>query len=46
MQTARDWADRAADALAPLGSNEAAVALGRLGHLLLDQLPAPSVLGE
>jgi heptaprenyl diphosphate synthase len=46
MQTARDWADRAADALAPLGSNEAAVALGRLGHGLLDQLPAPSVLGE
>jgi len=46
MQTARDWADRAADVLAPLGSNEAALALGRLGHGLLDQLPAPSVLGE
>jgi heptaprenyl diphosphate synthase len=46
LQTAREWADRAADALDPLSSNEAAGALARLGHGLLDQLPAPSVLGE
>ncbi len=37
-RTAREWADRAAACLAPLGGNDAAVALGRLGHGLIDQL--------
>ena len=45
VQTARDWADRATAALTPLGSNDAVDALGRLGHSLLDQLPASSDLG-
>jgi len=38
VRTAREWADRAAGYLAPLGGNEAAVALARLGHGLIDQL--------
>jgi heptaprenyl diphosphate synthase len=37
--TARGWADRAGAALEPLGSGTAGT-LGRLGHALLDQLPA------
>src|SRR5579872_6752731 len=37
-RTARDWADRAAACLSPLGQNDAALALGRLGHGLIDQL--------
>ena len=37
-RTAREWADRASACLAPLGGNDAAVALGRLGHGLIDQL--------
>jgi len=37
--TARDWADRARDALDPLDPNPATDTLGALGHALLDQLP-------
>jgi heptaprenyl diphosphate synthase len=38
LRTARDWADRAAGHLEPLGGNDAAAALARLGHGLVDQL--------
>jgi geranylgeranyl pyrophosphate synthase len=38
--TARGWADRAAAALATVGSAQPVRALGGLGHALLDQLPA------
>ena len=37
-RTARDWADRAAAALAPLGANDAATALARLGYGLIDRV--------
>jgi len=36
--TARGWADRARDALAPLAPNETIEVLGSLGHALLDEL--------
>ena len=38
--TARQWADRARSALAPLGGRPEVDMLGRLGHVLLDHLPA------
>ena len=38
--TAREWADRASDALVPLPSSEAVTCLARLGHGVLDRLPA------
>jgi heptaprenyl diphosphate synthase len=38
--TARQWADRARAALAPLGGGAEVRALGQLGHALLDDLPA------
>jgi heptaprenyl diphosphate synthase len=38
LQTAREWADLAAAYLAPLGGNDAAAALARLGYGLIDQL--------
>jgi len=38
--TGREWADRAADALRPLGTNPACDALAGAGHALLDRLPA------
>ncbi len=38
--TAREWADRAGRALAPLGADEPVATLAALPHALLDQLPA------
>jgi len=38
--TARQWADRARSALEPLGGRPEVDMLGRLGHVLLDRLPA------
>lgn len=37
--TARGWADRARQALAPLGANAATECLAQLGDAMLDQLP-------
>jgi heptaprenyl diphosphate synthase len=38
--TAREWADRAGDALVTLPAGDAVGTLARLGHTLIDQLPA------
>jgi len=38
--TAREWADRASDALVPLPPSDAVTCLARLGHGVLDRLPA------
>ena len=38
--TAREWADRASDALVPLPLTDAVTCLARLGHGVLDRLPA------
>jgi len=46
LATAREWADRAADALGGLVESPSGAALAGLGHRLIDQLPVPSVLGE